>query len=284
MFSGIASLEWKWVKNAGQHLMLLFTGTQKTANFACHLCKIGWEKHPRAFLRVVGIKRSTTFLLIIWCTSVQIFGVMLGQTGLVWVVSAPGTRARARRRSRRSTSTAPRLCWARTLRPVSARRSMRAGTLPRRTAFPILSPRATRLTRTGRPRRPRRPPSGVAVVLRAHMPPCRAHTADVSTTWRCANRLARSPIKGQEPRSRATSRARPPEHRRRHYGCCQRRAPMPTRSPCCLAFQVSPLDTVVGPAAACCLGLTAGSPEHPPPRPPTPDSAAHALRSSPRRK
>jgi hypothetical protein len=31
MLSGIASLEWKWVKNAGQHLRLLFTGAQNAA-------------------------------------------------------------------------------------------------------------------------------------------------------------------------------------------------------------------------------------------------------------
>jgi hypothetical protein len=70
---------------------------------------------------------------------------------------------------------------------------------------------------------------------------------------------------------------------RRHPGCCQRRAPMPARSPCHLAFQASPLGIVEGPAAACCLGLSAGSPEHPPPRPPPPDFAAHALWSSSRR-
>jgi hypothetical protein len=37
MLSGIASLEWKWVKNAGQRLGLLFTGAQKAANLACDL-------------------------------------------------------------------------------------------------------------------------------------------------------------------------------------------------------------------------------------------------------
>jgi hypothetical protein len=44
MLSGIASLEWRWVKNAGQRLRLLFTGAQKTANFACDLCSTGWKK------------------------------------------------------------------------------------------------------------------------------------------------------------------------------------------------------------------------------------------------
>jgi hypothetical protein len=40
MLSGISSLEWKWVKNAGQHLKIQFIGAQKTANLACDLCKL----------------------------------------------------------------------------------------------------------------------------------------------------------------------------------------------------------------------------------------------------
>jgi hypothetical protein len=39
MLSGIAGFEWKWVKNAGQRLGLLFI--EKTATLACHLCEIG---------------------------------------------------------------------------------------------------------------------------------------------------------------------------------------------------------------------------------------------------
>jgi hypothetical protein len=53
-------------------------------------------------------------------------------------------------------------------------------------------------------------PNDVPAVLRARTPPCRAHAADVSTTWHCANHLGQPPIKGQEPRSRVTTRVSPP--------------------------------------------------------------------------
>jgi hypothetical protein len=53
MFSGIASLGWKWVRNAGQRLGLLFTGAQITVNLACDLCTTGWEKDPTPFVEVV---------------------------------------------------------------------------------------------------------------------------------------------------------------------------------------------------------------------------------------
>jgi hypothetical protein len=53
MLSGIAGLEWKWVKNSGQRPKSLFTDAQKTANLACDLCAIGGEKHHTAFLEVV---------------------------------------------------------------------------------------------------------------------------------------------------------------------------------------------------------------------------------------
>jgi hypothetical protein len=53
MLSGLASLEWKWVKNAGQWLKLLFTGAQKTANLACYLWTVGQEKPYTAFVEVV---------------------------------------------------------------------------------------------------------------------------------------------------------------------------------------------------------------------------------------
>jgi hypothetical protein len=45
MLSGILNLKWKWVKNLGQRLQALFTGTMKSSNLACSACKIGWEKH-----------------------------------------------------------------------------------------------------------------------------------------------------------------------------------------------------------------------------------------------
>jgi hypothetical protein len=53
MLSGIASLEWKWVKNAGQRPGSLFNNAQKTANLACDFCTIGGAKHHTAFLEVV---------------------------------------------------------------------------------------------------------------------------------------------------------------------------------------------------------------------------------------
>jgi hypothetical protein len=53
MLSGIASLEWKWMKNAGQRPGSLFTDAQKTTNLACDLCTIGGEKHRTTFLEVV---------------------------------------------------------------------------------------------------------------------------------------------------------------------------------------------------------------------------------------
>jgi hypothetical protein len=71
-----------------------------------------------------------------------------------------------------------------------------------------LAPRAVRAM--VRQCRPRRPPNVVAAVLRARTPPCRAHVADVSVKWRCANRLARPRIKQQASRSRVTIRAPPP--------------------------------------------------------------------------
>jgi hypothetical protein len=53
MLSGITGLKCKLVKNAGQHLTLLFTGAQKTANLASNLCTIGGEKGHMPFTKVV---------------------------------------------------------------------------------------------------------------------------------------------------------------------------------------------------------------------------------------
>jgi hypothetical protein len=53
MFSGIGDLEWECTKKLGQHSTLLFTSVQKTANFACNLCKSGGEKGPMPFTKVV---------------------------------------------------------------------------------------------------------------------------------------------------------------------------------------------------------------------------------------
>jgi hypothetical protein len=46
-------LEWKCVEKLGQRLELLFIGAQKSAHLACNLCKIGGEKDPRAFSKIV---------------------------------------------------------------------------------------------------------------------------------------------------------------------------------------------------------------------------------------
>jgi hypothetical protein len=41
MLSGVASLDWKGVKNSSQRPGLLFTGAQKTASLASNLCENG---------------------------------------------------------------------------------------------------------------------------------------------------------------------------------------------------------------------------------------------------
>jgi hypothetical protein len=63
MLSGIASLEWKWVKNAGQRLKLLFIGTQKSAILACNLCTTGWEKGHTPFVKVVEDQEIFNFAI-----------------------------------------------------------------------------------------------------------------------------------------------------------------------------------------------------------------------------
>jgi hypothetical protein len=53
MWSGIAGLKRKMVKNASQHWRSLFIGAQKTTNLAHNLCKNGGEKDPMPFTTVV---------------------------------------------------------------------------------------------------------------------------------------------------------------------------------------------------------------------------------------
>jgi hypothetical protein len=53
MLGGIAALKCKMVKNAGQHLVSLFTGAEKILTFQCSSCKIGGSKPHRAFVKLV---------------------------------------------------------------------------------------------------------------------------------------------------------------------------------------------------------------------------------------
>jgi hypothetical protein len=101
----------------------------------------------------------------------------------------------------------------RLMRPALARRSARRGTPGAAPPFLPHSTCATCRARLGQAEPTVcRPPNGVAAVLCARTPPCRAHAADVSVNWCCANRLARPRIKPQAPRSRVTIRAPPPRH------------------------------------------------------------------------
>jgi hypothetical protein len=53
MLSGISNFERKRVENLVNCQKLLFTGTKWHSNFGCNLCKNCWEKHHRAFVKVV---------------------------------------------------------------------------------------------------------------------------------------------------------------------------------------------------------------------------------------
>jgi hypothetical protein len=53
MLDGISNFEWKRAKNLVNRRQLLFTKTEWHSKFGCKLCKIRWEKHPIAFVKVV---------------------------------------------------------------------------------------------------------------------------------------------------------------------------------------------------------------------------------------
>jgi hypothetical protein len=61
LLSGIAGLECKLVKNASQHVLLLFTGTEISANLPCSLYQIYGSKPPRAFGNLVESKLLRNF-------------------------------------------------------------------------------------------------------------------------------------------------------------------------------------------------------------------------------
>jgi hypothetical protein len=83
MLSDIASLEWKWVKNAGQCLKLLFIGAQKSAILACNLCTNGWEKGHTPFVKVVEDPKIYNFAIHCldhFCSTFWSFGRSNGAT------------------------------------------------------------------------------------------------------------------------------------------------------------------------------------------------------------
>jgi hypothetical protein len=53
MLNGISNFEWKRMKNLVNRQQLLFTETEWHSNFGFNLCKICWEKHYKAFVKVV---------------------------------------------------------------------------------------------------------------------------------------------------------------------------------------------------------------------------------------
>jgi hypothetical protein len=53
MLSGISNFEWNWVENLVNYQQFPFTGTEWHSNFGCNLCKNCWEKHLKAFVKVV---------------------------------------------------------------------------------------------------------------------------------------------------------------------------------------------------------------------------------------
>jgi hypothetical protein len=53
MLNGVSNFEWKRMKNLVNYQLLLFTRTGWHSKFGCNLCKIRWEKHHRAFVKVV---------------------------------------------------------------------------------------------------------------------------------------------------------------------------------------------------------------------------------------
>jgi hypothetical protein len=81
---------------------LLFTKTWRHSKLASHLCKIRWEKHPRAFVKVVEGSEIYNFpihLLVHFNWKIR---VNISQTLLVWHFQAGrnAARAPARRRAR----------------------------------------------------------------------------------------------------------------------------------------------------------------------------------------
>jgi hypothetical protein len=91
------------VKNEANRQQLLFTKTWRHSKLASRFCKICWEKHHRAFVKVVEVVRSTTLLFTARSTSVQILRVKRGQSSMNHNVSRwnatprPLLSARARR-------------------------------------------------------------------------------------------------------------------------------------------------------------------------------------------
>jgi hypothetical protein len=61
LLGGIADLKCKMVKNAGQHLVSLFTRAEKILKFHSSSCKIGGSKPPRAFVKLVEGSVVTKF-------------------------------------------------------------------------------------------------------------------------------------------------------------------------------------------------------------------------------
>jgi hypothetical protein len=76
---GISNFEWKLVKNLVNWQYLPFTETWRHSKLASRSCKNHWEKHLWAFVKVVEDSEIYKFGR---CTSVQIFGINLGQTRL----------------------------------------------------------------------------------------------------------------------------------------------------------------------------------------------------------
>jgi hypothetical protein len=56
-------IEWKRMKNLVNCQQLMFTGMWWHSKFGCNLCKICWEKHPRAFVKVVEGSEIYNFLI-----------------------------------------------------------------------------------------------------------------------------------------------------------------------------------------------------------------------------
>jgi hypothetical protein len=65
MLDGILNLEWNMVKNLVNCSRVLFTGIEWHSKFGSSLCKIRWEKHHRAFVKVV--EGSLIYNFAIYC-------------------------------------------------------------------------------------------------------------------------------------------------------------------------------------------------------------------------
>jgi hypothetical protein len=84
MMNGISNFEWKRMKNLVNCQQLLFTRTEWHSKFGSNLCEIRWEKHHRAFVKVVEDSEIYNFPIHHLVHFSSKLGEKLGQSDLSW--------------------------------------------------------------------------------------------------------------------------------------------------------------------------------------------------------